>query len=329
MARRALVALAAGLVLLTVPGPAVADGPAISVGGSGPTSTKVLTDGRVIDTFRRGEVEVRTIGAAAVASMPVNVVSLGSDQSGPHGSFSIGSVGGSFAKSSVGTAAGSGSTSAVDNLIALGVDPAIARRDFGDFDKPNGVASSDVTLASYKAPPPTPEVAPAVTPSSTVPYQTRCYYWNGVANGTIYGQGCSSVYVISASGGDWYLQNKFKATAWSTDTGFFFPVRLKTLSGDISWVSGNNVYDWDPSGPLYQNSCGNVTFGLAMVGEVSVTVELCPNKIVVNNLNSTSSGAKWVGNEVDNDPEGVAGWQEVHSPASAPATWSTGFSLTW
>ena len=150
-----------------------------------------------------------------------------------------------------------------------------------------------------------------------------------MAGGQIYGQACSSAYVISANGGDWYLQNKFKATAWSNDTGFFFPVRLKKLDGYISWVSGNSVYDWDPSSTEYKNSCGDVTFGIDKVLNVSVTVQLCPNKIIPYDVTGTSSGAQWLGNEVDNDPDGVAGWQEVHSPSNAASTWSTGFSVTW
>ncbi len=328
MDRRNLAAVAVALAVLTVPGAALASGPGAG-GGSAPSSTHVLTDGRVIDTFHQDGVEVRTIGPSALSSLAITTTELGSDKTGPHGSLSIGSIGGTFTKSGLASAEGPkpSPVSAVDQLIALGVDPAIAERDFGDFDRPNGVASSGMTLASYQVPTPNPAATPAITPSSTVPWQTRCYTWNG-SGGHVYGNACSSAYVVSASGTDWYLQNKFKATAWSDDTSLL-PLRIKKLNGYISWVSGNSVYDWDPSSTEYRNSCGNVTFGIAKVGSVSVTVQLCPNKIVPYKITSTSSGAEWQGNEVDTDPEGVAGWQAVHSPSGAAATWDTGFYVAW
>ena len=321
--RRKTLACAAIAVVLVLPSAADAASPTSS-GTPAHTDSKVLPNGRVVDTFRMGGIDIRTVGSRGLGTLNAAATAGASDQSGPHGTFSISS---DEVTPKLSSAAGHPST-AVQDLIALGVDPAVAQRDFGDWESPSASLTPGVSLASYRVSADPGLVTLAVTTSSTVPYDTRCYAWNGVASGHINGTACASEYIISANGGDWWIQDKMKATANSNDTSLF-PVRLKTISAYISWVSGNLVTDWDPSSTIYRNNCGNVTFGIAAVGEVSVTVDLCPDKTIPYEVTSTSSGAEWIGNELDTDPDGVAAWQEVHSPANVAASWTPHFLLSW
>ena len=316
MARRSVSCAVALFTVLGLSGVAGAGGPREVTAASSQT----LPAGHVVQEFTQGGITVRTIGARALSSLQLIALDLG----GPHGSLEIGSR----PESTSETTGGAPVMTAVDSLTALGVDPVVAQRDFGDFDSPAGAAASSVRLASFQDPALTSPIAPAVTVSSTVPLETRCYSWNGVAGGHIWGQACSSVYVVGANGADWQLQNKYKATAWSDDTSLF-PVRINGLRGSISVGSGNTVVDWDPNTTTTVNSCGLMTFGVSAVGNVSLTVQVCPTKIAPFNLTLTSSGANWTGVERDNDPVGVGGWQQVHKPSSATWSWSTSYLVSW
>lgn len=167
---RRLVACAAALCVLATPAVAAAGGPS-GAANSAPQSTRVLPNGMVVDTFRQGDVEVRTIGPAGLSSLPITAKDLGRDGSGAHGSVALDPAASHDLKATIAgasTASGPPPT-AVQLLIALGEDPATAERDFGDFDTSPSAAVPSAALATYRAPASMPAVTPAVTVSNTVP----------------------------------------------------------------------------------------------------------------------------------------------------------------
>ncbi len=134
---RRLIACISALCIFAMPAIASAGGPSRDA-NSGPLSTRVLPNGMVVDTFRQGDVEVRTIGPTGLSSLPVTVKDLGRDGSGAHGSVALDPAASRDLKAISGGAprASGPPPTAVELLIALGEDPATAERDFGDFDTP-------------------------------------------------------------------------------------------------------------------------------------------------------------------------------------------------
>lgn len=142
--RRASVLLAvASLLVATSPAVAADPKPSVTVTGNGGFTLqeqRTLPDGRIVATFQSKDGTVRTIGRAGML-VNVNVTDLGSDATGKHGDVQIDFQAPGVDKSSS-TARESHGASAVDSLIALGVDPAVAQRDFGDFDAQAPIGSA-------------------------------------------------------------------------------------------------------------------------------------------------------------------------------------------
>lgn len=268
---------------------------------------------------------MQTIGRPGmVVSINVTDTTSAADPNNKHGSIEISFQSPEVDKSAPG-ARDSHATSAVASLIALGVDPATAEREFGAFDSPRPVAKAvTATLASVRTP--SSNAAPTQNVSSTVPWDTQCADLN-YASGKITGRGCSSLYLISASGADYWFQSKYQITASSSDTSLL-PIRVKGLGWSLQWSStNNNVYQWEPHTTTYGSSnCGAVTFSSAVL---SIAIDLCPTKEVPWTVTAVSSGALWSGTEHDNDPVGAGGVQSDHNPPSASTSHSSVFSLSW
>lgn len=219
--------------------------------------------------------------------------------------------------------------STVRDLIAAGVDPEQAAQ-FAQMDtldgKPKQVASTDAS-ALFSEP-----VATAVSTSTTTPYSRFCLYGIRYQNGLINGQGCSTVFLVGMkSSGDWYLNSKYLMSMHSSDTDWFNPYRLFANGWSIGWTYGNAVYDWDPNSVIRgDKTCPSRTVSGNYAGfGISVSSNVCPDKVDVWNLSSRRSGSKWSGCERGQDWEAALGTQGAHSPPDAAPTYTSVFTLSW
>jgi len=219
----------------------------------------------------------------------------------------------------------------VGDLVALGVPRDEAIRRFGDMDSvdasvPQALLDQRRVAGLARTPPLRPTAAAT---STSVPYDNQCATIS-YAGGKIEGYGCSTLYLVSASGGDWWFSNKYKVSAHSSDTSFYRPQRLFELGWSLGWSANNVVYEWEPDTTVNRNDCGNVTFSLGgKAGSISVSAPICPTKLEPWNLGLTRSGAMWQGIERGTDWEAAAGLQLVHSPPSAAASFTSTFALTY
>jgi hypothetical protein len=313
------------------------DGSSVAAAGFARTSEVMVRPGWAIDTYTSSKGTVRTFGrAGSSASVPSAAARAGFGSS----EFSLTSP---DLKKDLTAAAGQ-QNSAVGALIALGVDPQVALREFGGLDTLDGstpasdqaLASAQgptVSFASYRAP--SPEAAPTsgVAVSTTVPYDTQCATID-TQNHRVQGYGCSTLYVVWANGSDWFFANKYKLSAQSTSTSLF-PLRLRSVAWRLSFAANNNLYDWDPSGSQSIGSCFTVTIGSQ--GDpahggfgISIAAQICPDSIGAwGPINATQSGAIWNGAESGTAFEAAIGTQELHSPANASASHNSTYSITF
>jgi hypothetical protein len=221
--------------------------------------------------------------------------------------------------------------STVADLVALGMPYEQAVREFGDMDTLSGSPSSarigGRQVASVSATPP--RGLPAQAVSATTPYDTLCASVS-YDSGKINGYGCSTLYLVAASGGDWWFNNKYKFSVHSSDGSWIRPQRLFEVGWGLSWTTNNVVYDWEPDATVNRNDCGNVRLGLSAKG-ASITIEapICPSRISPWNLGPTRSGSLWQGIEKGQDYEAAIGVQAVHSPPNAAASYDSPFKLVW
>jgi hypothetical protein len=145
--------------------------------------------------------------------------------------------------------------------------------------------------------------------------------------GKIVGRGCSTLFLVTQNGSDWWFNNKYKLSVHSTDTSFPFPLRLILAAWDIRWASGNVVYDWDPDSDVPVGSCATVTASISERGGISISGTVCPNNLGVWTLDSRRSGAQWTGTEKGTQWEVALGVQAVHSPPGAPASYVSTLGL--
>jgi hypothetical protein len=222
--------------------------------------------------------------------------------------------------------------STVADLVALGMPRDQAVREFGDMDTIDGRVPSRAGLdgrmvASVSGAPPVTQLAPTV--SGTTPYDTLCASLS-YDGGKISGYGCSTLYLVAASGGDWWFDNKYKFSAHSSDGSIIRPQRLFEVGWSLAWATNNIVYDWEPESTINRSECGSVRFSLLAKGvTVSIDAPICPTKIGPWNLGSTRSGSLWQGVERGQAYEAAIGVQAVHSPPNAAASYNSPFKLVW
>jgi hypothetical protein len=250
-----------------------------------------------------------------------------------------------------------GSVGAVEALIALGVDPKVALEQFGGLDTLDGstpdgdvaiaaaaLASIDnptaasgavrATLASSRVTPDQSQNQTNVLVSTTVPYDTQCATVDSV-NHLVQGYGCSTTYVVWASGTHWYFENKYKFSAQSTSTSLF-PLRLRAVGWRLSWAANNKIYDFDPSSTVDVGQCktvnvsskGKLPNGIEL--GISISANICPNNYGPwGPLNATQSGAIWNGQEAGTAFEAAIGTQAMDSPSNAAVTHSSTHTITF
>lgn len=308
--------------------PAQASDPiaAVTVQGNGDfklVEQRSLSDGRLIATFKSPDGTVSTIGRPGMV-VDIEVSQGPTAQNGaPSGSITM-TISSPVVDKTAPGAGESHGASAVQSLIDLGVDPAVAKREFGNFDNPTGAAPTTSELVSMKSPSEPTVSSPAV--SQTVPWDTQCANLS-YASGKITGRGCSSIYLTAQNGTDWWFESKYQITASSNDTSLF-PVRVKGLGWKLTWNDlHNNVYLWEPHTAIYGTSgCNSVTLSGIVLME---TWNLCPTKEVPWDIAQTKSGALWSGTEHDNDPVGAGGVQADENPPGATTSHYSTFSLSW
>jgi hypothetical protein len=292
---------------------------------------EVTPAGAVIDTFRSGDVTLKVIGSPGSAVKAQRAEGKG-DREGISLELST-----SRPKKlgDVDAYARSGRT-VVGDLVALGMPADEARAQFGDMEVADPAAAAATRrLASSVLDPETFAAIAAPTPSSTKPYDTQCASVS-YQNGIIEGYGCSTIYLVAASGGDWWFNNKYKFSARSNDGSFYLcipgtcPWRLYEVGWSIAWSTNNIVYDWEPSATVDQGGCSPVTLGATYHGfGISISGTICPRKMQPWNLSGRKSGAEWLGLEQGTAWEATIGIQAVHSPPNAAASYSSPLTLSW
>jgi hypothetical protein len=317
--------------------------------GFQPVSEVTTSQGTVLATFKSTTATVKTLGqpGSAISFYP-DPITTSTTSSAQHGGLAVQMRQPARPKTTADANAyrDSGRT-VVGDLVALGMPRADAEREFGDMETMGGTnpyttaaASADARsgLASASGPNATmtsastrADRADALTVSTTTPYATECYSASA-ASGKISGYGCTTYYLIYQNGGDWWLNDKFKFSAHSTDTSLF-PVRLKQVAWKVSWSTNNVIYDWDPASTHSVGSCVSLTMsassGTAPSVGISISGSICPNTLGLWTLSSTVSGAIWKGPEQDTDYDASIGVQSVHSPPSAAASYWSNWYLAW
>jgi hypothetical protein len=295
-----------------------------------------VSPGWVIDTYTSGDTTVRVFArAGSLMSVPSTASTAGLGST----SFSVASP---DLKKDQSPSAGS-ATGAVAALIALGVDPQTALQKFGGLDTLDGstpasdatlaaaAAGPTVSLASYRAPSSEPQVVNAV--SNTIPYDTQCATIN-TQNHLVQGYGCSTLYLVWASGGNWYFSSKYALSAQSTSTSLF-PLRLRSVAWRLGWAANNLIYDWDPKVTKPEGSCNTVTSSLGaslpyFSAGISISSTICPDNFGPwGPLTQTQSGATWTGSEAGTAFEAAVGTQQMHNPANVSSSHTSTYSITW
>ena len=297
-----------------------------------PVAESVTPEGAVIDTFRSGDVTIKVIGSPGSS---VRAKRVAADHPGRAGVAIELAASGPKDLDKAGAYARSGRT-VVGDLVALGMPEDEARLQFGDMEVLDpGAASENRLLASTSVDAETLAVMTGTTTSSTKPWATQCASVS-YQNGLIEGYGCSTLYLVAASNGDWWFNNKYKFSARSKDGTNWFcfpgtcPWRLFQVAWSLGWSTNNVVYDWDPSATLSQKECSTISIGATYHGAgISISGTVCPEILQPWNLSPRRSGAEWQGIEKSTAWEAAIGIQAVHSPPGAKASYSSPFSLIW
>jgi hypothetical protein len=211
-----------------------------------------------------------------------------------------------------------------------------AREQFGDMEVADEAAAAATRqLASATLGREALEALAAPTPSTTKPYDTQCASVS-YQNGLIEGYGCSTIFLVAASGTDWWFNNKYKFSARSKDPSNWLcfpgtcPWRLFEVGWSLGWAANNVLYDWEPTATVKHSSCGNVSLGASFHGfGISVSGPVCPERLQPWNMASRRSGAEWIGIEQGTAWLAAFGIQGIHSPPGAAASYNSPFSLQW
>jgi hypothetical protein len=207
-----------------------------------------------------------------------------------------------------------GGRTVVGDLVALGMSPSEARRQFGDMES--------LTLSQ-------PLVPTSGGTSKVTPYDTQCAAIN-VADGKISGYGCATFFLVRQEGTDWWLHTKLKLSAHSSDESWFNPKRLTQLGWRVSWGSGNTLYDWDPYSTRPVGECITLTVkSSSPFGDVSAQGNICPDSLGPWAVTTARSGGIWNGVERGTDYEGALATQAVHSPPGAPVSYQSAWTLSY
>jgi hypothetical protein len=214
--------------------------------------------------------------------------------------------------------------SVIGDLVALGMPPAEAERQFGDLATLDGDAAV-VTHQRVRIAGP----QPAIQGAASTPYDAQCASIN-VADGKITGYGCSTFFLVHQDGDDWWLTTKMKVSAHSNDESWFSPKRLTQLGWRASWSAGNVLYDWDPYRTRAVGSCLTLTVKSSSPwADVSVQGTVCPDSLGPWAVTTARSGGIWNGMERGTDYEGAIATQAVHSPPGAPLSYQSAWTLSY
>jgi hypothetical protein len=215
--------------------------------------------------------------------------------------------------------------SVVGDLVALGMSPAEARRQFGDMETlevPAAPAASGARPSRLRVP-------VGGGSAAVTPYDTQCAAID-VADGKITGYGCATFYLVRQDGTDWWLTTKMKVSAHSSDESWFYPKRLTQLGWRVTWGGGNTLYDWDPYSTRPVGQCLTMTVrSSSPYADVSVQGSVCPDSLGPWSVTTARSGGIWNGLERGTDYEGALATQAVHSPPGAPVSYQSAWTLSY
>ena len=292
----------------------------------------VTPQGAVIDTFRSGDMTLKVIGSPGST---VKVRRAAEGAAGREGVAIALSTSRPKRLQDATTYARSGRT-VVGDLVALGMPEDEARRQFGDMEVLDPEAAARTReMASTVTDPGILAAAFAARTSTTVPYDTQCASVS-YQGGLIEGYGCSTLYLVAASGGDWWFNNKYRFSARSKDPTNWFcfpgtcPWRLFRMGWSLGWSSNNVLHEWDPGSTETISGCSSLSFSASYHGfGLSIGGTVCPEKLQPWNVGARSSGAEWLGLEQGTAWETAFGMQGIHSPPAAAASYSSPFTMTW
>ncbi len=297
-----------------------------------PVAERVTPQGAVIDTFRSGEITLRVIGSPGSTVRAQRTEDAASGKAGVTVELAA-----TRPKDLTDASAYAHSgRSVVGDLVALGMSEEDARREFGDMQTLNPETAAETRLVASAA---TDDAALAAelaaATSSTVPYDTQCASIS-YEGGSIQGYGCSTLFLVAASGGDWWFNNKYKFSAHSTDPTALWcligtcPWRLAEIGWSLGWVKNNVLYDWDPVSTNKAHECATMLFSATFHGVgISISGTVCPEVIQPWNMGGRRSGAEWQGLEKGTAWEAAFGIQAIHSPPTAGVSYSSPFRLVY
>lgn len=193
------------------------------------------------------------------------------------------------------------------------------------------VTSPVMAPASFNVP----AIVPAVTVSSTVPYDSTCFAYNG-DGGNAQSYSCNNRYLISAVNGDWWFIHRMKGSAREVSPYVWHALTSFTLYAKY-YYSGNYWTDWDPSTHLSKGSCTTSTVSVTALGAgFSTSGNVCASgedPVLGVLVSSPSShyllfGSKWSGFEYGTYT-GTVSIGTLHNPPGVLPTQTTGVGLTW
>jgi hypothetical protein len=188
---------------------------------------------------------------------------------------------------------GSGQT--VDHTVTIGLKRTLSKKGFS----PQSGSPGGVRLANSF-------------------YNYMCYTFKS-SDGHVTAYGCDNQYIDWARDWDWYMADQQQVSAKSDCSASYFCDHLRSVAEYESWISGNQVTQWEPSSTRPVGSCQNVTVSYTSqrtgVG-YSQSSDICPNTLGPYQLGSTSMGAIWQGRPPDtnNYYESAESVDEIHNP---------------
>lgn len=213
--------------------------------------------------------------------------------------------------------------SAYEQVIALGATPAEAAPFLAMAAPPQrtGGAAAAVTTSS---------IQPMTSPGPDQLWDTSCVDVDFAgSHGHLYG--CDNQYRVWINPNDrfdWYMQDRFLASASMHDTALINPDEVTGLKFGIHYPTGNQITNWSPIQTVDVGSCTTKSASVSVKGfTISSSATECPEAWGLYYIGPLNFTTKWDGkgsgpHDGSRSTHGVA---SVHSPSGA----SWGRTLPW
>jgi hypothetical protein len=216
--------------------------------------------------------------------------------------------------------------SAYQQLLALGVSAGEAAQ-FKQFDTPP-------TRAANTKPQTTAGAVPMTTTGPGQLWARNCIDVNfDGAHGHMHG--CDDqyrVWVDPNNGANWYMQNRFVATATMHDSAVINPDEVTGLRFGVHYPANNMMYNWAPITMRPQGICGQKSLSVTVkYFTIDSSKPECPEAWGAYDVTNQTFTTKWdgKGNGPHDGSRGTHGVDSVHNPPSGSWNRTLPWTVWW